>query len=129
MFSNPVENWYTDAATVMRSAPRKEGNLTKQERETVADGVPCRVYRNSNPPTKMKDTAAQVEPSDMLACDVGVDIRAGDEILVTRGAALGHSGKPARYFAGDPTPYYEPFGGAVPNLAHQQVPLTGEKRN
>jgi len=77
----------------------------------------------------MKDTAAQVDPSDTLACDNEVDIRAGDEIMVVRGGMLGSGKKPQRYFAGLPVNYYEPIGGVVPNLAHQAVPLTGEKRN
>jgi len=130
MPTNPLNLWYTDIATIIRTESLKEGNITKQGRTIpVASDVPCRIYRNSNPPTVMKDTAAQVEPSDMLACDIGVDIKAGDEIIVNRGGALGYGGKPVRYFAGEPTPYYEPFGGVVPNLAHQQIPLTGEKRN
>jgi len=108
LFSNPVKNWYTDMATIKRVESDVEGAITKQGRTiTVAENVPCRVYRNSNPPTVMKDTAAQVSPSDMLACDISVDIKAGDEILVVRGGGLGYTNAPSRYFAGDPTPYYE----------------------
>ena len=129
MFSGPAVSWYTDTATVNRVESYADGNLTKQRRIVAAENVPCRVYRNSSPSTAMKDTAAQVEPSDMLACDIDVDIKAGDEIMVIRGGALGYENKPLRYFAGEPMPYYEPFGGVVPQLAHQQVPITGEKRN
>ena len=129
MFSNPTENWYTDTATISRVESYKVGSLTKKRRITIAENVPCRVYSNAKPPTVMKDTAAQANPSDMLACDNEIDIRAGDEITVVRGGMLGSEKKPQRYFAGLPVNYYEPIGGVVPNLAHQEVPISGENRN
>jgi len=129
MFKKPILAWYTDLLTVNRTVPYQEGNLTKKRRETIAEGIPCRVYRNSTPPTTMKETAAQVAYSDMLACDNSVDIKAGDELQVVRGGGLGYASAPIIYYAGDPTPYYEPFGGAVPDLAHQQIPLNNETRN
>jgi len=128
MFNNPILNWYTDLLTISRVESYQEGNITKQRRVEISNNVPCRVYRNSNPPTNMRETAAQVTYSDILACDNSVDIKAGDELSVIRGGGLGYANKSITYFAGDPTPYYEPFGGTVPNLAHQQVPLTNEKR-
>jgi hypothetical protein len=121
-------NWYTDLATVNRTEAYQEGSLTKHRRITVAENVPCRVFQDSNARAMMRETAAEVSPRDMLACDNDADIRAGDELLIVRGGALGHDGEPARYFAGEPTPYYEPFGGAVPDLSHQEIPLSGERR-
>jgi len=129
MFSFGAANWYTDLATINRVVNSPNGNIDNMERVTIAQNVPCRVYRNSNPQTAMKDTAAEVAPADMLACDNSVDIQAGDEILVIRGGGIGASKAPTRYFAGSPTPYYEPFGGAVPDIAHQQIPLSNTERN
>jgi hypothetical protein len=129
MFTFQASSWYTDLMTVNRLTSYSDGNITKSNRVTVAENVPCRVYRNSNPQTKMTDTAAEVSPVDMLACDNSVDVQAGDEIFVVRGGGIGVSQPPARYFAGSPTPYYEPFGGVMPNMAHQQVPLSAETRN
>jgi len=77
----------------------------------------------------MKETAAQVSYNDMLACDNGVDVKAGDELVIIHGGVLGYAKEPVKYFAGEPVPYYEPFGGIVPNIAHQQIPLTNDKRN
>jgi len=64
----------------------------------------------------------------MLACANSVDIKAGDELFITPGGKLGQKGPEKRYFAGEPFPYYEPFGGVRPKLAHQQVPLSGDSR-
>ena len=129
MFSSPIINWYTDLLTISRNESYQDGNVTKQQRIEKANNIPCRVYRNSNPQTVMTETAAKVTYSDMLACENSVDIQAGDELSVIRGGGLGYANPPTVYFAGSPTPYYEPFGGIIPDLAHQQVPLTNEKRN
>ena len=129
MFGFPVTNWYTDLAAINRVTDIQAGNLDKKTRVIIAENVPCRIYKNSNPQTAMKENAAEVTPSDMLACDNSVDIQAGDEILVVRGVGIGVSTTPTRYFAGSPSQYYEPFGGVMPRLAHQQVPLSGTMRN
>ena len=52
-----------------------------------------------------------------------MDIRAGDELLIHRGAVLGKSRQTMRAFAGDPVYFYEPFGAVLPGLAHQEVGL------
>jgi hypothetical protein len=129
MFFSSVEDWYTDLATINRVQTVMDGNITKSQRMTIAENVPCRVYRSSSPQTSMQPTAAQVNPTDMLACDNSVDIIAGDEVMVIRGGNIGYPNAPQRYFAGEPSKYYEPVGGVMPDLAHQQVPLGGEKRN
>jgi hypothetical protein len=129
MFAGLTAGWYTDSATIKRTEEYKDGNITKHRRDVViAENVPCRVYKSNPANAVMRDTAAELSSNDILACDNSADIKAGDEILVTRGGMLGHTGNPIRYFAGDPEQYYEPFGGAVPNISHQQVPLSGERR-
>lgn len=128
MFSNLVKNWYTDLVTIWRNESYKEGNTTKQRRKLIKENVPCRVYRNSNPSVAMKDTAAQVTRADMMAIDVDEDIQTGDELLVIRGGGLGKTNEAKRYFAGEPAEYYEPFGGAMPDLQHKQIALSGESR-
>ena len=71
----------------------------------------------------MTDRAARVHSEERLACDLGVDIRAGDELLVVRGGALGQTGRPRRYFAGEPQDYYDPVGGTMSGLQHKEVGL------
>ena len=44
LFDNPIfKNWYTDLMDVCRVVPVKDGNVTRQERKTVSEKVPCRV--------------------------------------------------------------------------------------
>ncbi len=117
-------DWYTDLAEVRRVQAVKEGNLTKHERVTVLENVPCRVYRSTAHPPRMDRPAAMVEDgSDKLACANEVDIRAGDELLIRRGAGLGRDGRTIRAFAGEPAYFYEPFGAVMPGLAHQEIGL------
>lgn len=116
-------DWYTDQLDIYRVQSRTEGSLTKQERVRVAADIPCRVYRSTVRGPKMQPTAAASEGDDKLACDNAVDIRAGDELIICRGARLGHARQTMRAFAGDPVHFYEPFGAVLPGLAHQEVGL------
>lgn len=117
-------DWYTDLVDVHRVRSVKEGNLTKQERAVVLAGVPCRVYRSSAHPPRMGHPAATAEDGgDKLACANEVDIRAGDELLIRRGARLGRTRQTMRGFAGEPAYFYEPFGAVMPGLAHQEIGL------
>lgn len=116
-------DWYTDLADVYRVQNRQEGALTKQERVLVAEGIPCRVYRNSVHGPRMQSTAAKAEQEDKLACANEEDIQAGDELILRRGARLGQSRQRMRAFAGEPAYFYEPFGAVLPGLAHQELAL------
>lgn len=122
------QDWYTDLMDVWRNTPAKDGNLTRQERQQVLTGIPCRIYQSDNKPINMTQTAANVQESDHLACDISVDIRAGDELVITRGGRLGKSGQTVRAFASDPNLYYEPFGAIIPGLAHQEIRLLQQER-
>lgn len=122
------QTWYTDLMDIWRQSEYRIGNLDKQTRTKVASGVPCRVYRTANPRPKFNDTDSTIQNLDMLACETTVDVQTGDELFVTRGARLGKTGEPERYFAGDPTDYFEPFAGILPQLDHKQVPLGGYNR-
>lgn len=122
------QDWYTDLMDVWRNTPTKDGNLTRQERQQVLTGIPCRIYQSDNKPINMTQTAANVQESDHLACDISVDIRAGDELVITRGGRLGKSGQTVRAFASDPNLYYEPFGAIIPGLAHQEIRLLQQER-
>ena len=116
-------DWYTDLLDIHRVQPYTEGSLTKHKRVQVAAEVPCRVYRSGVHGPKMQPTAAASESEDKLACDNGVDIQAGDELLIRRGARLGQTRQTIRAFAGEPVYFYEPFGAVLPGLAHQEVGL------
>lgn len=117
------QDWYTDRMEVRRVCSVQEGALTVQRREAVAKEIPCRIYRAGVHPPRMQSTAAYTEGEDKVCCANEVDIRAGDELLIRRGAALGQTRQTVRAFAGEPVYYYEPFGAVLPGLAHQETAL------
>ena len=112
-------DWYTDLMEIRRTETVKDGQLSRKERKVVCTGVPCRVYRSQDKPLTMTKTAANVQKTDKLACDIDVDIKPGDELVIHRGARLGHSVQEM---------YYEPFGAVLPGLAHQEVVLLSQER-
>lgn len=117
------DGWYTDLVDVYRVVNTTTGNIDTQARQQVGGAIPCRVYSSQKNGPSMQDGAARVNSTDKLSCAVDVDIRAGDELLVTRGGALGRGGEPERYFAGNPQHYYDPVGGALTGLEHLEVGL------
>lgn len=121
-------DWYTDRMDVWRVRDVMDGSLTRKERVQVYADIPCRIYQSDNKPINMTQTAANVQESDHLACDVSVDVRAGDELIITRGGRLGKAGPTIRAFAADPNLYYEPFGAIIPGLAHQEIRLLQQER-
>ena len=122
------KDWYTDTADVYRAAEVKDGNLKRHERQQVLTAVPCRICQSDNKAINMTQTAADIRQEDYLACDVSVDIRAGDELMITRGGGLGKTGPVIRAFAADPNLFYEPFGAIIPGLAHQEIRLLQQER-
>lgn len=129
MFSMPGINWYTDSFDSFRVIATVDGGITKHERRKVLSAVPCRVYNNPNADISMSEQAATTSAGNTLCCDAGTDIKAGDEIIVSRSALI--AAQPVsvdRYFAGHPNTYIEPFGGVIADLSHMQVALYNEKR-
>lgn len=119
--------FYTDTFDSFRVVVSLENGITKQTRQQVLEGIPCRVYQNGTNSPNLTETAATVSYSNMLCCELGYDIKGGDEIIVHRGANVGrHVNPDERYIAGPPNIYVEPFGGASPDLEHMQVALTDE---
>lgn len=118
-------DWYTDTVDIYRMVQAKTGNLTSDERQQIAAGVPCRVYstqiRGANP----QAAAAVNRREDKLACDIGTDIRIGDELIVTRGSLVGGTQK-ERYLAGDPQEFFDPVGVANTGLDHMEVGLLAD---
>lgn len=121
-------DWYTDLMDVYRVQAIQDGSLTRHERVPVLTDVPCRIYQSDNRAIQMSQEAASVRQEDRLACDVSMDIQAGDELLVRRGARLGRHGPAVRAFAADPNLYFEPFGAILPGLAHQEIRLLQQER-
>lgn len=121
-------DWYTDTVEVYRAQAVMDGSLTRHERVQILAGVPCRIYQSDNRAIQMSQEAASVRQEDRLACGVSVDIQAGDELLIHRGARLGKPGPTIRAFAADPNLYYEPFGAIIPGLAHQEIRLLQQER-
>lgn len=121
-------DWYTDTVDIYRVTDVADGALTRHERQLVAEGVPCRIYRSGDNPIRMSRQAASIQQTDKLACGLDADIRDGDELIITRGAKLGKPGPVTRAFAADPVYYYEPFGAILPGLVHQEIPLRQEER-
>ena len=58
-----------------------------------------------------------------MACDLAVDIQAGDELKIIRGGNLGFRNKEERYFAGTPVDYHDPVGGVLTGLQHKELGL------
>lgn len=121
-------DWYTDTVDAYRVVPVLDGKLTRQERRQVLAGVPCRVYRSDAKAITMDPAAARLEQQNSLMCAASVDIRAGDELHIHRGARLGVAGEAVRVFAGEPNVYFEPFGAVLPGLAHQEIQLLQQER-
>ena len=121
-------DWYTDTVDIYRVLEVMDGRLTRHKRENVSAGIPCRIYQSDSKAIQMEQTASHVQQEDRLACDVSVDIRAGDELLIHRGARLGKAGPTIRAFAADPNLYFEPFGAVIPGLAHQEIRLLQQER-
>lgn len=125
LFDNPIfENWYTDSMSISRNVSYKVGNVDKKKREEVYRDVPCRVYSTKRNGPSMNNTAATATAADKVACDVDVDLRAGDMLMIVRGGRLGSNQEPERYFAGTPQPYYDPVGGVLSGLEHQEAVLS-----
>lgn len=121
-------DWYTDTMEIYRVVPVTTGNLTSNERQRIASGIPCRIYHSDKKPLDMSQTAASYNLTDKLMCANSVDLRVGDELLIARGGKLGKAVETIRAFAGDPTHYFEPFGAVIPGLAHQEAPLLRQER-
>lgn len=122
------QTWYTDTVDIWRVVPATNNSLTSNTRQQLYTGIPCRVYRSDSKPISMEQTAAHIQQEDRLMCANSVDIQAGDELIIHRGAALGRETVTVRAFAADPNPYYEPFGAVIPGLAHQEIRLLQQER-
>lgn len=121
-------DWYTDTVDIWRVVQVNDGALTRQQRDSIAAGIPCRIYRSSQKELQTELTAAHADHTDMLACSNDVDILAGDELLIHRGARLGKEKETIRAFASDPNYYFEPFGAVIPGLSHQEIMLLNKER-
>ena len=125
LFNNPIfANWHTDTVDVYRTVSIEYGSITRQERQKINDKpIPCRILEPENDGPIITGNAAKEHSQETLSCDLGMDIQAGDELLVIRGGMLGHQNQPERYFAGNPAYYYDPVGGVLTGLAHMEVGL------
>lgn len=121
-------DWYTDTVDIWRVTPTTTNGLTTNTRERIYTGIPCRIYQSDNQPINMDQAAAHVKQADRLMCDTSVDIRAGDQLIIHRGAGLGKTAPDIRAFAADPNLYFEPFGAVLPGLAHQEIRLLQQER-
>lgn len=120
-------DWYTDTVDVWRVVPEKVGNLTRNTRTELCAGIPCRIFSKHSPAPRMTETAAEIDHDDYMQCDNSADIKAGDELILHRGAKLGKDVR-IRAFAGEPHYFYEPFGAVAPGLAHQEIALKDRER-
>lgn len=123
-FENPLfSDWYTDSMSIFRTVDTVRGNIDRKERKLLREGIPCRIYSVKRTGPRMRQTAALSDSVDKVACDLGVDLKAGDELHIVRGGKLGTGGQPERYFADRPHPYYDPVGGGLLGLEHQEAVL------
>lgn len=122
------QDWYTDTVDVWRVTPTTTNGLTTNALQQLYTGIPCRIYQSDNQPINMDQAAAHVKQADRLMCDTSADIRAGDQLIIHRGAVLGKTSPDIRAFAADPNLYFEPFGAVIPGLAHQEIRLLQQER-
>lgn len=122
------QDWYTDTVDIWRVTPTTTNGLTTNALQQLYTGIPCRIYQSDNQPINMDQSAAYVKQADRLMCDTSVDIRAGDQLIIHRGAGMGKTAPDIRAFAADPNLYFEPFGAVIPGLAHQEVRLLQQER-
>lgn len=122
------DTWYTDTVDIYRVEKDKFNSLTQNTRKLIASDIPCLIYKSIDSPLGMSQTAADVEQTNKLMCANNVKIRAGDELIIYRGGALGYRDEVLRAFAADPNHYYEPFGEVIPGIAHQEVVLKLQER-
>lgn len=120
-------DWYTDTVDIWRAIPSTTNGLTTHTLTEMYTGIPCRIYQSDSQPINMEQTAAHVKQADRLMCGTTVDIRAGDQLIIHRGAGLGQTVPDIRAFAADPNLYFEPFGAVLPGLAHMEVRLLQEE--
>lgn len=119
--------FYTDLFDTYRTVKSVEAGVTKQDRVQILSGIPCRVYQNPTNSPSLTETTANISSSNTLCCELGYDVKGGDEIIVHRGANVGRFVNPdERYIAGPPNIYVEPFGGCSPDLEHMQIALFDE---
>jgi len=116
-----LSSWFTDLMDIYRVEAVTTGALTRQERVLVASAVPCRIYSPQKNNLNLRQAASAVYGDEKLACAVDADVEAGDELIVTRGAALGRQTKPVRYIASQPVLYFDPVGAAATGLEHMEV--------
>ena len=121
-------DWYTDTVDIWRVTPTTTNGLTTNTLTELYTAVPCRIYQSDNQPINMDQSAAYVKQADRLMCDTSVDIRAGDKLMIHRGAGLGKTAPDIRAFAADPNLYFEPFRAVLPGLAHQEIRLLQQER-
>ena len=130
-----ISAWYTDSMDVYRvgestgagaSVSAGEGALTEQVREPIYTGVPCRIYAPDKSTPTITQTASAARGVEKVACALALDIHEGDELIITRGGALGYTNHPERYFAGHPVKYYDPVGGVMTFIEHQEIGLLGD---
>lgn len=122
------QDWYTDTVDIWRVTPTTTNGLTTNALQQLYTGIPCRIYQSDNQPINMDQSAAHIKQADRLMCDTSVDIRAGDQLIIHRGAGLGKAAPDIRAFAADPNLYFEPFGAVLPGLAHQEIRLLQQER-
>lgn len=116
-----LSGWFTDLMDVYRVENGSDGALVRPERVLVASAVPCRVYAPQKNNLNLRQAASAVYGDEKLACAVDTDVQAGDELIVTRGGALGRQTKPVRYIASQPVLYFDPVGVAATGLEHMEV--------
>lgn len=118
-----LETWFTDLLDCYRVVTTTSSGLSRQSREKVLSGVPCRVYSSQKNNIDLRAGAATIRADEKLACAIDTDIRAGDELIVTRGGALGRNVATERYIASKPTLYFDPVGASATGLEHMEVGL------
>lgn len=109
--------------TIYRNEEKIHHHVNKKERILVEENIPCRIYSTQKNVSNRGDTTFLLQETDKVACDLSVTIKTGDEIFVVRGGMLGMKKEPERYLAGKIQEFYDPVGGVLSGLEHQEIAL------
>lgn len=124
MLSNPMNNWYTDSATIYRrQTVQDENGLDVMQEVVVYENIACRIFRSGYKKDVLTDTWSAKDNYEKLACHTQYVIANGDRIEVIRGARIGKARPLEVFYAGNMRAHDEPFGGKSPRIDHQEIRL------
>ncbi len=105
---------------IYRNEERTIHHVDKKERILVEENIPCRIYSTQKNVSNRGDTAFLLQETDKVACDLSVKIKT--ELQAQKKEPIVNL-KAERYLAGKIQEFYDPVGGVLSGLEHQEIAL------